>query len=74
MQERVDEDINVDRSQTKGTLHQNILSLKDQAAKLWEGSAKQHISALIKAGEFIVANCPVVKTQEVGRVYLNEKD
>ena len=24
----------VDRSQTKGTLHQNILSLKDQAAKL----------------------------------------
>lgn len=29
----------VDRSQTKGTLHQNILSLKDQAAKLREGSA-----------------------------------
>ena len=63
----------VDRSQTKGPLHQNIQSLKDQAAKLKEGSAKQHISSLIKAGEFIVANGPVVKTQEVGRIYLNEK-
>lgn len=63
----------MDRSQTKGTLLQNILSLKNQVAKLQEGSTKQHISALIKAGEFIVANGPVVKTQEVGRVYLNVK-
>ena len=63
----------VNRSQAKGTLLQNVQALKDRAAKLEERNAIQHLHALIKAGEFIIVNGPVVKTQEVGKVYLSEK-
>ena len=47
--------------------------LKNRAAKLKENNAKQHLHALIKGGKFIIMNGPVVKTQEVGKVYLSEK-
>ena len=34
---------------------------------------KSHLMSLVKVGEFILNNGPVVKTQEVGKMYLNEK-
>ena len=63
----------VDRSQVKGELLQNIHTLKDQVARLKDGATKQHLSSIIKSGEFIIANGPIVKTQELGRVYAREK-
>ena len=63
----------VDRSQVKGELSQNIQTLKDQVARLKNGATKQHLSSIIKSGEFIIANGPIVKTQELGRVYAREK-
>ena len=52
----------VDRSQVKGELSQNIQTLKDQVARLKDGATKQHLSSIIKSGEFIIANGPIVKT------------
>ena len=48
----------------------NVRELEDNASTLAEGSsAKLHIRAVIAVGRFMMSHGPIVKTQEVSKVY-----
>ena len=61
----------INRSQVWGTLHDNVY---DVVKTLQDGRVKHHVMSIINVGEFIIANGPVVKTQDVGQVYIAHKN
>ena len=61
------------RSCVDGLLQENILSLQNDAQHLPCGPKKQHLLSLIAVGEYILQHGPVVKTQDVGNVYNQQK-
>ena len=63
----------VNRSQVKGTLEENIAYLREQCHGDLTRNKQQHLLAMIAVGEFVTSNGPVVKTQEVGHVYIENK-
>ena len=60
----------INRSQTQGSLQDNIKTLSSCETT---DSQRKHIEALTAVARYIIDNGPVVKTQEVGRVYIQEK-
>ena len=65
--------VSVVRSCVDGQLEENILSLQNDSQCLPCGPKKQHLLSLIAVGEYILQHGPVVKTQDVGNVYNQEK-
>ena len=63
----------VNGSQVQGSLHDNVQHLLDVVKTLEDGAVKQHMISISKVGMFIINNGPVVKTQDVGQVYIVEK-
>lgn len=63
----------INRSNINSSLLDNIKGLQKEVEMLLNGSTKSHYCFLIKVGKFIIANGPLVMTQEVGKVYLKEK-
>ena len=64
----------INRSLVRGTLHDNVQQIYDVVKTLQDGRVKHHIMSIINVGEFIIANGPVVKTQDVGQVYIAHKN
>ena len=61
-----------DRSRVQGNLRENLCSLRE-SAQLSDGNKQERLQAIIAMGEYILENGPVVRTQEVGKLYLEEK-
>ena len=65
----------INRSRVDGYLMDNVRELEDNASTLAEGSsAKLHIRAVIAVGRFMMSHGPIVKTQEVSKVYQQQKN
>ena len=64
----------VNRSRVDGYLTDNVRELEDSTLTLAEGSsAKLYIRAVIAVGRFMISHGPIVKTQEVAKVYQQQK-
>ena len=65
----------INRIRVDGYLTDNVHELEDSALTLAEGSsAKLHIRAVIAVGRFMISHGPIVKTQEVAKVYQQQKN
>ena len=62
-----------DRSRVQGNLRENLCSLRESAQQLSDGNKREHLQAIIAVGEYILENGPVVRTQDVGKLYLEQK-
>ena len=60
----------VNKSLSQGTLQDNTKTLKTKADALADGNQKKHLTAVAR---YIVANGPVVKTQDTGKLYMSKK-
>ena len=66
--------MSIDRCLVKETLTQSIQRLQDKIRDtIADSNAKHHLSAVLEAGKFILANGPIVKTRDAGNVYLQSK-
>ena len=61
----------INKYQTQGTLQENMDTLSN--AEVAENQRK-HARALVAVAKYIIENGPVVKTQELGRIYIKEKE
>ena len=59
--------LHVNTSCTHGTLEDNIATLQQ---KLEASSLRTHLKAVQEVGKYIVANGPMVCTQDAGKVYM----
>ena len=62
----------VNRSQTRESLEDNINALSTKISEA-TGSRKNHLEAISVVAKYIQTNGPVLKTQELGKVYATEK-
>lgn len=60
----------VSKSLSQGTLQDNTETFKTKADALADGNQKKH---LIAVAHYIIANGPVVKTQDAGKLYMSKK-
>ena len=65
----------VNKSLSQGTLQDNTETLKTKADALTDGNQKKHLEvlALIAVARYIIANGPVVKTEDAGKLYMSKK-
>ena len=63
----------IDRSRVEGNLEENMSSLRESVQQL-DGNKQEHLQAILAVGDYIIIkNGPIVKTQEVGKIYLEHK-
>ena len=63
----------INKSQVSGTLQDNVHMLEDKAKLVQDGTKKSHLLSLVTVGNYMCKNGPIVKTQDVGRLYMKEK-
>ena len=62
----------INRSTTHESIEDSINTLLTQISEA-TGSRKKHLEAILVVAKHILANGPIVKTQELGRLYAQEK-
>ena len=63
----------INRSQAQGSLEDNINTLSIELSAT-EGNTRKHLEAILAVARYMQKNGPVLKTQELGKVYTHEKE
>ena len=64
----------VNRSEVSGSLQENLTNLEVQMTSVSSKAKKTHLKAIIAVGNHIKSNGPTVNTQELGEIYMKEKE